>query len=804
MTSTNYPPQQQPMTTDQGTVSRAWLRYFLGLGNGGGPSAAVPAPGVANALDFIRINAAGTAYETQTPAQVLQDIGGLSLAEAETLFEPLLDIYDIHHGTYSVLPGDTGRAILMLGSPAIVRLSASLAQGTKIVVSAGDVGGCLITGNGVSLINGVISGSVELSLGQSAACELMGDGLWSVTFGPIQGSGAPTFYAPPGVTYSRNDDASQKIDRVYVSNGTYPYLAAVQISDGATHQYLFNETSGAVAVDTVAAANGTYNSPFTLAGPNLVPGAGDAVIFGNAGYATFPFNDFYGTNQAFSFEFVAGALNEAITGTSPHIFMNGNPSASSAGFCFFSGSSSTPSGFGIGTSGGYSQITGYIPPVGNGLTHLVCVYDGATLFLYANGALVASGSAAGTYVPSTQNASLNFDPVAGIGNGPETYQALAVYNRALPFTAVQQHYNAFLQNAQWSDVQAFEVLDASGFLVGVANSVLPGTNTSIAVVNEVATLNSFITLQQAGTIKNGDMLALNVFGSGATVTTSGQIGTLNIPGISLSGTAIYDLEVGTGVGETIVSGKGTLLNTGVLAIGTGTGSISLGSGLTLASNTLSASGGGGGGGGINFGQLATPTASQTLLVYPVGSGGLTLQAGLPGSSAYAETAPTAPVTITLYDNATAIGTVNWAAGSNAGTITFTSGVTIASGGVLKATFQVTPDATFANFGVVLVPVSARMTGTYVDVSTNSLNTPYQNTSGGVVWVQFSFSYTAGGVNTQILVGPTSSTTAFKGAIIRNGTGFGFDCLGAFVGPGQWYEVSNFGVAIAVSEWALVS
>lgn len=236
--------------------------------------------------------------------------------------------------------------------------------------------------------------------------------------------------------------------------------------------------------------------------------------------------------------------------------------------------------------------------------------------------------------------------------------------------------------------------------------MITGTNITATGAGHTGTLSAFSTLQSAGTVANGQMVALDITGPGAMVSSAGEIGTINIPGVDFSGTNITDIIPGPGIGGTVTAGTVALTNTGVLALGTGTGTIGIGTGLSLSSGILNATGGGGGGGGgINFGSLVAPTASQTLLVYPVGSSGLTLSAGLPGSSAYAETAPTAAVTITLYENATAIGTVNWAAGSNDGTITFTAGVAIPSGGVLTAKAQAIPDTAFANFGVVLIPTS---------------------------------------------------------------------------------------------------
>lgn len=207
-------------------------------------------------------------------------------------------------------------------------------------------------------------------------------------------------------------------------------------------------------------------------------------------------------------------------------------------------------------------------------------------------------------------------------------------------------------------------------------TILPTIQTAgMLEFSEPDTLGAYLTIEAAGTVQNTLATALNFAGAGATVSGTGAVETINIPGVNFSGTNITEIIPGPGVSGTVISS-------------------------TL---TIAASGGGGGGGGINFAQLTAPTSLQTLLVYPVGSSGLTLSSGLPGASAYAETAPTGAVVITLYKNSTAIGTINWAAGSNVGTFLFTSSITFANSDVLTAKFQTTLDATFANFGVVLVP-----------------------------------------------------------------------------------------------------
>ncbi|MGR3905828.1 hypothetical protein Q3A80_02195 [Burkholderia sp. SR8] len=113
------------------------------------------------------------------------------------------------------------------------------------------------------------------------------------------------------------------------------------------------------------------------------------------------------------------------------------------------------------------------------------------------------------------------------------------------------------------------------------------------------------------------------------------------------------------------------------------------------------------------GASAPATASMDLVSYFVGAMGasqvilnaitpqpLTLPASLTGSYAYCDTAPTNAVTCTINQvnssgTATAIGSVNFAAGSKTGTFTFSSAVTTNAGDRVQVVAPSTVDSTFA-------------------------------------------------------------------------------------------------------------
>lgn len=138
-------------------------------------------------------------------------------------------------------------------------------------------------------------------------------------------------------------------------------------------------------------------------------------------------------------------------------------------------------------------------------------------------------------------------------------------------------------------------------------------------------------------------------------------------------------------------------------------------GYTRIGTLTSVSGGGGNGGGGGSGGSASlysisayqgdptlakqPIANQILLVHQVpGSTAITsvaLPSGLTGSVGGCGVAPTGAVTISIKQNGTSIGTINFAASQTVATFTFTTAVTLSPGDILSFVFQGTTDATFS-------------------------------------------------------------------------------------------------------------
>jgi hypothetical protein len=383
--------------------------------------------------------------------------------------------------------------------------------------------------------------------------------------------------------------------------------------------------------------------------------------------------------------------------------------------------------------------------------------DGTTI-LTMNAAWTASaGPLLGSYqVEWSSNGGTSWSNASTVGADTLT----AVLAPALASTNYLARVRAVSQNGQAISAWATSAPTNSGALVtnkpaaptAIAATAQPGA----ALVSWTASATGPVSYYQAYYGTSNAFSAATPYG----VTTTGT--GLTISGLT-GGTLYYFWVVAVnGAGTSAADGPVTATPTavgggGVSYSGTNYPNVAAGANVSLSGSgdtlTISSSGGSGGsgGGGINFGQLAAPTASETFLVYAVGSTGLTLNANLPGFAAYAETAPSSNVAITLLKNGTSIGTINWAAGVKAGTTSFASTVTFASGDVLTAVYQATADATFANFGVVIVPVSGGgggNTGTVLSFGTTAEPAPsgwnYQSSDPINMYKSIqSFTFTAG-------------------------------------------------------------
>lgn len=474
------------------------------------------------------------------------------------------------------------------------------------------------------------------------------------------GNGQPTFVAPAGVIYEDWGDYGAIKDRAWISNGGISPLASLQNLDGAVHQYLLNETSGSIAHDTGATpVDAAFIGSHTLGVPGYVYGGATADGADAGAYVLCSYPEFtHGVAGAFSFEKVQNALAGGSGGNRFIHCGNGNPLSSNAGFALIDGDPGAPIQFAVGTTGGVA-VAAYTPSATISPAHIICVYDGANIYLYVDGIMEATAVCPGDYVPSTNDIQIGNFSASGISLGQITQQYVAFYPSALSADQVGIHYTSFLESGpRWADMQAFTVVGS-----GIANSVTPGTNISFSLADETLQINAFLTLESGGTLFNPGMTALNITGPGALISGTSGASTIDIPGVEFSGTNVTALLLAQGLAGsvpggtlsltnsgllalahgtasatgTIAVGAGlslsgtTLANSGITAIGTATGGIALGANLSLSGNTLSAAGGGGGSGtlGIYYdGTLYSDLAAAS--GFTLTGSGSTLTGSAPG------------------------------------------------------------------------------------------------------------------------------------------------------------------------------
>lgn len=204
-------------------------------------SSVVPVPAAGNALDFIRINAAGNGYEVQTPAQTLGDIaGGVSGAINSTTVgatTPSSGAFTTVSASGLITPsqtigivGTTTNNAANAGSIGEV-ISANLVQGSAISLSNGVVG--TVTSIALTAGDWDVSGEVWLTVGTGAAAAIEA-GISSS--GAFQNSdpGFARNLMTAAFTASSTNIIPVKTARVLLSgSATYNLLALVSFGSGA-------------------------------------------------------------------------------------------------------------------------------------------------------------------------------------------------------------------------------------------------------------------------------------------------------------------------------------------------------------------------------------------------------------------------------------------------------------------------------------------------------------------------------------------------------------------------------------------
>ena len=106
--------------------------------------------------------------------------------------------------------------------------------------------------------------------------------------------------------------------------------------------------------------------------------------------------------------------------------------------------------------------------------------------------------------------------------------------------------------------------------------------------------------------------------------------------------------------------------------------------------------------GNYFGSV--PVSSQLILAHVFGYIGATFPEDLATSAAYAENAATAETILTIYRNATQIGTITFAASGTQGSFSFSADVTFVQSQVLKIYAPASADATLGGISITLVGI----------------------------------------------------------------------------------------------------
>lgn len=208
------------------------------------------------------------------------------------------------------------------------------------------------------------------------------------------------------------------------------------LKDNLIRYYKFEETSGSTVVDATTNSNGTYNGTYTV---NQTGKISKSTLY-NTGYADLGQLPANFTTNSVSFWF---KINGYIGG---HVDMI-------AQFCWqnyyirlFAHEYLSPTNtlfFDIsGTSGGYNA--GFAPNTGTWY-HIVMITSGNICYIYINGSLAASKSAA-TYSPGAYNKT-----TLGVGWQTSSVDGaycncnvdeLAIWDRALTTTEVAELYNS--------------------------------------------------------------------------------------------------------------------------------------------------------------------------------------------------------------------------------------------------------------------------------------------------------------------------------------------------------------------------
>jgi hypothetical protein len=206
---------------------------------------------------------------------------------------------------------------------------------------------------------------------------------------------------------------------------------------GLVAAYGFNEASGSTVTDGSGQDNrGTLGTGVTRTSRGRY---GRALAFNGQGMVTIPHAASLGLTASMTLEAWVNPARSSITGDWRDVIYKGDDNyylmATSASNALPAGGAS------FGNTGSSTiEVFGTSPLRGNRWTHLAVTYDGATLRLYVNGALVSSRAYAGTFTTSTNPLRIGGNEFYG-----QFFQGLIdevrVYNRPLSVAEILSDMN---------------------------------------------------------------------------------------------------------------------------------------------------------------------------------------------------------------------------------------------------------------------------------------------------------------------------------------------------------------------------
>lgn len=218
------------------------------------------------------------------------------------------------------------------------------------------------------------------------------------------------------------------------------YTAAV-LADSPASYWRMDDTTTTMA-DTQAAVSGTYTTPYTQSQPSLISSDADTCVLFSNGRATAGLNYGFPVKAAFTAE--AWVKNTIVSSDAINRRFVGAESASLTGWCVLYNASTTTIAFvrGGGTTISYTSAT-----VG-ATFHVVATYDGTSMRLYINGALVAGPTASAGSI-AAQSTNFTIACQAFNTNNPfnGNVDEVAVYTSALSAARVLAHYSAARSSA---------------------------------------------------------------------------------------------------------------------------------------------------------------------------------------------------------------------------------------------------------------------------------------------------------------------------------------------------------------------